>query len=305
MNKPAEIKSGLREKLAAGRFALTAEVAPPASTDPEQLLSRVRPLKGLVDAVNVTDAASAKAAMGALAGAAILVREGIEPILQITCRDRNRIAIQGDLLGAAALGIRNLLALAGDDPKAGDQPDAKPVFDLNSTGLLSTAALMRDKGELPSGRAIEGKADFFLGAADAPIDPPVDWEPKGLRAKMEAGAEFAQTQFCMDIGVVRRYAERLGEKGILPKLKILIGVTPFSSAKSAIWMREKLFGTIIPESMVKRMEQATDPKAEGKAICTEFLFELAEVPGIAGAHIMAPLNVSAIPDVIAAFRKGR
>jgi len=305
MNKPAEIKSGLREKLAAGRFAITAEVAPPASTDPEMLLSRVRPLKGLVDAVNVTDAASARAAMGALAGAAILVREGVEPILQITCRDRNRIAIQGDLLGAAALGIRNILALAGDDPKAGDQPDAKPVFDLNSTGLLTTAAVMRDKGELPSGRAIEGKADFYLGAADAPIDPQPGWEPKGLKAKMDAGAEFAQTQFCMDIGVVRRYAARLTEAGILPKLKMLIGVTPFASAKSAIWMREKLFGTIIPESMVKRMEQAADPKAEGKAICTEFLLELAEVPNIAGAHIMAPLNVSAIPDVIAAFRTGR
>jgi methylenetetrahydrofolate reductase (NADPH) len=304
MNNPAEIKSGLREKLAAGRFAITAEVAPPASADPEMLLSRVRPLKGLVDAVNVTDAASAKAAMGALAGSALLVREGIEPILQITCRDRNRIAIQGDLLGAAALGIRNVLALAGDDPKAGDQPDAKPVFDLNTTALIATATAMRDKGELPSGRAIEGKADFYLGAADAPVDPQPGWEPKGLKAKMDAGAEFAQTQFCMDIGVVRRYAERLTEAGIFPKLKMLIGVTPFSSAKSAIWMREKLFGTIIPEAMITRMERAADPKAEGKAICTEFLLELAEVPGISGAHIMAPLNVSAIPDVIAAFKKG-
>ncbi len=255
MNKPAEIKSGLREKLASGHFAITAEVAPPASADPEGLLARVRPLVGFVDAVNVTDAASARAAMGALAGAAILVREGIEPILQITCRDRNRIAIQGDLLGAAALGIRNILALAGDDPKAGDQPDAKPVFDLNTTALYRHGRRDARQGRAAVRPRDRGQGRFLLGAADAPIDPQPGWEPKGLKAKMDAGAEFAQTQFCMDIGVVRRYAARLTEAGILPKLKMLIGVTPFSSAKSAIWMREKLFGTIIPESMIKRMER--------------------------------------------------
>jgi methylenetetrahydrofolate reductase (NADPH) len=301
----AQPGSTLRQAIESGQFAITAEIVPPASADPEQLLARARPLKGLVSAVNVTDAAGARAAMGALPAAVILHNDGIDPILQMTCRDRNRIAIQGDLIGAAALGIRNILALAGDDPKTGDQPDAKPVGDLNSTALIATAAALRDKGELPSARKVEGDMSFYLGAADAPIDPPADWEPKGLRAKIEAGAQFAQTQFCMDIGVVRRYAARLAQEGITDKLKFLIGVTPFASAKSAIWMKEKLFGTIIPDAFIKRMESAADPKAEGQAICTEFLLELAEVKGIAGAHIMAPLNSSSIPAVIEAFRKGR
>ena len=300
-----QLVSRFRQTLAAGRFAITAEVAPPASSDPEQLLAKVRPLKGLVDAVNVTDAASARVAMGALAAAAIIAREGVEPILQMTCRDRNRIALQGDLLGAAALGIRNILVLRGDDPKAGDQPEAKPVFDLDSTALLSTAAGIRDRGELPSGRKVEGRADFFLGAADMPVDPPPDWSPKGLLAKAAAGAEFAQTQFCMDIGVVRRYAARLAEQGITERVKILIGVAPIASARSAAWMRENLFGTIIPDAIVARMEGAADPKAEGRAICLELLQELSAVPGIAGAHIMAPLNDAAIPLVAEAFRKGR
>jgi len=260
---------------------------------------------GLVDAVNVTDAASARAAMGALPAAAIIVRAGVEPILQMTCRDRNRIALQGDLLGAAALGIRNILVLRGDDPKAGDQPEAKPVFDLDSVTLISTAAAIRDRGELPSGRRVEGRAEFFLGAADTPVDPPPDWSPKGLIAKAAAGAEFAQTQFCMDIGVVRRYAARLVAEGITERVKILIGVAPLASARSATWMRTNLFGTIIPDAIVARMEGAADPKAEGRAICVELLHELSAVPGIAGAHIMAPLNDAAIPLVAEAFRKGR
>jgi len=295
-----DVTSHLQATIAAGHFAITAEIVPPTAVEEHLFLDKAKPLHGLADAVNVTDGAGAKAHMCSLAAAALLHGAGIEPVLQLTCRDRNRIALQGDLMGAAALGIRNLLILRGDDPTAGDQPDAKPVFDLDSRDLMQTAVGIRDRGELPSGRAVEGKAPFFLGAADAPVDPPHDWEPVGLKAKIEAGARFAQTQFCMDTGVVRRYVARLAEHGITEQLAILIGVAPLASAKSARWMREKLYGVVIPDAIVERMEKTSDPKAEGRAICVELLQELAEIDGVAGAHIMAPLNDEAIPAVIQA-----
>jgi methylenetetrahydrofolate reductase (NADPH) len=246
----------------------------------------------------VTDAASARVHMSSVASAAILAREGIEPVVQMTCRDRNRIALECDLLGAAALGVHNVLILSGDDPKAGDHPDAKPVFDFNSTALIEVAAMMRDQGKLPSDREIKPPPALFIGAADLPIDPPADWTPDGLAAKIDAGAGFVQTQFCFDMGVVRRYAEKLGEHGLTERVGILIGIGPLASARSARWMRDNLFGTIIPDAVVERMDAAEDPKAEGVAICAELLQELAEIPGIAGAHLMAPLNEKAVPATV-------
>ena len=287
----------LEEKLRAGHFVLTAEVTPPVSADRNDLLGKALPLKGLADAVNVTDGAGARPHLAALTAAAILVEAGIEPILQLTCRDRNRIALQSDLLGAAAFGVRNLLALRGDDPSAGDQPDAKPVFDLDARQLLATARRLRDAGELPTGRKIGGQPAFFLGAADNPVDPPPGWEPKGLAAKVDAGAQFVQTQFCMDAQVVRRYMARLDEAGLL------IGVAPLRSAQSARWMKEKLFGTIIPDAFVTRMEQASDPVAEGRRICLEVIGELAGIPQVGGCHIMAPNNDAVVPAVIEEARK--
>jgi methylenetetrahydrofolate reductase (NADPH) len=224
------------------------------------------------------------------------VQNGIEPIFQMTCRDRNRLALQGDILGAVSLGIRNMLMLAGDDPKVGDQPEAKPVYDLDSKTLLAMAHRMRTEQKLPSGTEVKGGIKLVLGAADVPIDPPPGWEPKSLRAKAEAGADFIQTQFCMDVGVVRRYAARLREAGI--RLPILVGVAPIPSARSARWMREKLFGTLIPDTIVARLEKAADPRREGRRICVEVMRELAETPGVAGAHVMAPMNFAEIPLAI-------
>ena len=292
----------LEERLRAGRFVMTAEVAPPVSCDAQDLLRKAAPLHGLADAVNVTDGAGARAHMSALAAATLLLGAGIEPILQITCRDKNRIALQSELMGAAALGIRNVLVLTGDDPKAGDQPETKPVFDIDSRTLIETARRLRDERKLPTGREVGGKASFLLGAADAPIDPPADWQPKGLAAKIASGAQFAQTQFCMDAGVVRRYFARLADAGLTEKLAILIGVNPLRSAKSAQWMKNNLFGTIIPDAFIARMEKTADPAAEGKRICVELIEELATIPGVAGVHIMAPGNDAAIPDVITAAR---
>jgi methylenetetrahydrofolate reductase (NADH) len=293
----------LQDKLRARHFVITAEVTPPVSVDCGELLSKALPLKGLVDAVNVTDAAGARPHLGAVTSAALLVEQGIEPILQLTCRDRNRIALQSDLLSAAASGVRNLLMLRGDDTSAGDQPDAMPVFDLDPRSLLDTARRLRDAGELPTGRKVAGRADFFLGSADNPIDPPPGWRPTSLQAKIDAGAQFVQTQFCMDADVVRHYMARLAEHGLTGKLFFLIGIVPPRSAKSARWIKEKLFGAVIPNELIDRMERAADPAAEGRRICIEMVRELAEIPHVAGVHIMAPGNDAAVPDVITAARE--
>jgi methylenetetrahydrofolate reductase (NADPH) len=292
--------SHLAQRLRSGRFALTAEIVPPVSCDPADLIEKARPLKGLADAVNVTDGAGANVHLGAVTAAALLVQAGIEPILQLACRDRNRIALQGELIAAAASGVRNLLLLTGDKPSAGDQPDAKPVFDLDSQTLMETARALRDRGELPSGKKVAGSAEFFIGAADLPVDPAPGWRPDALARKVQAGAQFVQTQFCMDAGVVRRYAARLAEAGL--DVFLLIGISPLRSARSAAWMRNHLYGTIIPDAIVARLEQAADPRTEGCRICVELTHELADIPGVAGAHIMAPGNDAAVPEVIAAAR---
>jgi methylenetetrahydrofolate reductase (NADH) len=237
--------------------------------------------------------------MSSLAAAAILRRAGFEPILQMTCRDRNRIALAGDLLGAAALGIENFLILRGDDPSQGDAPEAKPVFDLDSREVMSLARRMRDEGVLPSGRKIGSPLRLFIGAADTPHDPAADWRPGALIAKHEAGAEFVQTQFCFDAGIVRRYIARLSEFGLTEKLRILIGVGPLASTASARWMNEKLFGVTVPEAVIERLERARDPGAEGRRICIDLIHELRQIEGVAGAHIMAPRGgAPAIAEVV-------
>jgi methylenetetrahydrofolate reductase (NADPH) len=293
----------LKERLQSRQFVITAELAPPASFDAADLIAKAVPLRGLADAVNVTDGASARAHLSAPIAAALLAREGIEPILQLTCRDRNRIALQGDLMGAAATGVQNVLLLTGDDPKAGDQPDTKAVFDLDSATLTSMARDLRDKGELPSGRKVRGHADFFLGAADLPIDPPPLWKPDKLASKIAAGAQFAQTQFCMDAGVARRYLARLAEHEATRGFFLLIGIAPLRSARSARWMKEHLFGTIIPDAFIERLERSGDPVAEGKRIAVELIEELATIPGVAGVHVMAPANEAAVPNLIARARE--
>jgi methylenetetrahydrofolate reductase (NADPH) len=293
----------LESVLAAGGFAVTAEITPPLSAEPEELLKRANPLKGFADAVNVTDGASARISMSPLAAAAILVQHGIEPVVQFTCRDRNRLALQADLLGAAALGVKNYLMLGGDDPKVGDQPETKAVFDLDSRALIATAQQMQAEGKLPSGREIVGRPRFFLGAADMPVDPQPGWTPKSLAAKVEAGARFVQTQFCFDVGIVRRYAAKLIDAGLDKRAAVLIGVGPLSGARGARWMRENLFGTIIPDSVIARLEGAADQAAEGRKVCLDLMAELGDVPGIAGVHLMAPRDSSVLRGIIEDWRK--
>lgn len=278
----------LERVLRAGQFSLTAETTPGPTTDPTPLLARCAPLRGLADAVNVTDGATAKAHLSSLVVAAKLAAAGIEPVLQFTVRDRNRIALQGDLLGCAAMGIPNILALTGDDPKRGEEPDAKPVHDITSGGLIALAKKLRDEGKLNSGRDITAPPRYFIGAADAPLDPKPDWKPDGLLAKLAAGADFVQTQYCFDLGMLRRYLARLADFGIPERTHMLVGIGPLASAKQARWMHENLWGVSIPDWIHQRLEGAADQKAEGRRICAELIQELATIKGVSGAHLMAP-----------------
>jgi methylenetetrahydrofolate reductase (NADPH) len=280
--------SSLETKIGAGRFVITAEIVPPLSAATAKLLAEAELLQGKVDAINVTDAAAGKTSMSSFAAAAILAANGHEPILQVTCRDRNRIALAGDLIGAAAQGVENLLMLKGDDPKGGDQPDAKPVFDYESGQLLSLARDLRDKGALPSGRKVDPPPHFFIGGADVPRRPDANWKPGPLLAKIENGAGFVQTQFCFDLDVCEAYIDRLRAEGILDRLAVIIGVGPIRSAKSARWMNENLFGVHVPDATIQRLDGAKDQAAEGRAICAELIAGLREIRGVAGAHVMAP-----------------
>ena len=288
----------LEAVLKAGHFAVTAETTPPDTADAGAVLARVGGLKGVVDAVNVTDGAGARAHMSALAAAAIMARDGIEPTLQLTTRDRNRLALQADLLGAAALGIPNVLCLRGDDLSVGDQPEATPVHDLDSRALIATARQMRDEGTLPCGRRLESPPRLFLGAVDAPLDPPPEWRPEVLAAKVEAGVDFVQTQYCFDMGLLRRYLARLEQHGLIGRCHILVGIAPLASARSARWLNGNLPGVSIPDAVIGRLEGARDQAAEGVRICAELLQELREIEGVAGAHLMAPRQEEAIAQAV-------
>ena len=288
----------LQQKLANGDFVITAEIVPPLSGSADDLMVRVAPLAGLVDGVNMTDGAGARLAMSSLAASAILVREGFDPILQLTCRDRNRIGLAADLLGASALGIENLLILHGDDPSKGDMPEATGVFDLDSKGLLAMAGDM--SGVVA--RDVANAPQFFIGCADAPIDPPVDWKPVGLQGKIDGGAQFAQTQFCFDLDVAKRYFARLEQEGISDKLKFIVGVGPLLSLKQARFMDENLYGVSVPNHIMARMEEAKDQKAEGRKICAELVDGLKQISGVCGVHVMAPMQSGkSIAEAIKAF----
>ncbi len=294
--------SGLEKLIEAKQFVITAEIVPPLAAGAGPLLAEAAVLRDRVDAVNVTDAASGRTAMSSFAAAAILAGHGYEPILQVTCRDRNRIALAADLLGAAAQGVGNVLILHGDDPRGGDQPEAKPVFDLSSRELMAFVRRMREQGILPSGRAIEPPPGYFIGAADVPRAPGPDFSPDGLASKAEAGAGFVQTQFCFDLEVARRYIGRLREEGLTERLAFIVGVGPVRSAKSARWMNENLFGVHVPEHVIARLEGASAPAREGQRICAELIEGLREIRGVAGAHIMAPGGgtdaIAAVLDVL-------
>ena len=277
----------LAQTLGEGGFAFTAETTPPLTADPAVIVERTAPLAGLVHAVNVTDGAGARAHLSSFAAAHFMQSNNdLQAVMQFTTRDRNKLALERDLLGVAGFAVPNDLCLSGDPLSKGDEPEASAVNDLDSAGLVALAARMRDQGDLPSGRTIEPAPNYFIGAADMPLEPAEDWRPLGLIAKLEAGADFVQTQFCFDMEVLGRYMERLQEFDIPGRLPMLIGLAPLASARQALWMRDNLFGTIIPDGLINRLEDADDPSAEGRRICIELIAALQAMPGVAGVHLM-------------------
>ena len=288
----------LREKLAAREFVVTAEFSPPDSADPAEVARRARPFVGLVDALNVTDGSGAHCHLSSLASCLLLAREGFEPILQVSCRDRNRIAVQGDVLGAAALGIRNVLCLTGDGVQVGDHPEAKPVFDLDCMSLLSTLRTLRDESRFLSGRPLEQAPELFLGGAANPFVPPLPFRVERLAKKVAAGAQFVQTQYCFDTNRLREYLAAVRERGLHQRVSILVGVGPLASAKAARWIRERVPGVHIPDSVVERLERAAKPRREGQALCAELIREIREIPGVAGVHLMAYRQESALAGIL-------
>lgn len=296
---PGHASRGRLERiLRAGEFAVTAELNPPDSADPNEVFERGAIFDGWVDGINATDGSGANCHMSSVGICALLTRVGYSPIMQISCRDHNRIAIQGNVLGAAAMGVNNILCLTGDGVQAGDQPGAKPVFDLDCMSLLRTVRQMRDEGKFLSGRKISSPPQIFLGAAINPFAPPYDFRPMRLAKKIEAGAQFVQSQYCFDLPMLERYMTAVREMGLHEKCFILVGVGPLASARAAKWIRSNVPGIHIPDAIIDRLEGAEDQKLEGKKICIEMLQQIHEMQGVSGAHVMAYRQEELVADIV-------
>ncbi len=288
----------LERVLRAGKFAVTAELNPPDSADARDVYDRALVLAEVCDAINATDASGANTHMSSVGICALLTQAGYAPVMQISCRDRNRIAIQGDVLGAAAMGVCNILCLTGDGVQVGDQPGAKPVFDFDSVTLLETIRIMRDEGRFLSGRKLAVPPRVFLGAAENPFVPPYDFRPLRLAKKVAAGAQFIQTQYCFDIPLLERFMARVRDLGVHERCFILVGVGPLASPRVARWMRSNIPGVHIPDAVIARLEGAEKPKAEGKRLCIELIQQIREIAGVGGVHVMAYRQEELVSDII-------
>ena len=286
------MKSGsrLEKVLEAGHFAVTAELGPPAGSDAEIVHAKAELLRDAVDAVNVTDNQTAVVRMSSVAVSALLVQMGIEPVMQMVCRDRNRIAIQSDIFGAAALGIRNLTCLTGDHQGFGNQTGAKKVYDVDSVQLVAMVKRMRDERRiLGSEEEIAGTVPLFIGAAANPFAKPYEFRALRLAKKVQAGADFVQTQCVFDVALFAEWMKAVRDLGVHRTCRILAGVTPLKSAGMTRYMAQNVPGIIIPETIVKRMNDAPKGKGAetGLAICAEIIEQLRGIEGVAGIHIMA------------------
>jgi len=296
-----EHQSLLHKKLLDKVFVFTAETTPPDASDKETLLKNVMPLKGIADAVNVTDSPGAKVHMSSLTASIILAQNDIDPILQLTVRDRNRLALQGDLVGASALGVNNILCLGGDNPKNGDQPETKIVNDVDSITLVATAHMMRKEKKFPSGRTIDPAPKIFIGGAEVPTSGKPN--PDKILNKINKGVDFFQTQYVFDSKVLSEYMKVLDDKGILEKTNFIIGLGPFASAKSAKWMNENLFGVDVPDQIIKRLEGAENQKEESKKICLELIESFRDIKGVKGVHLMGHKKEEVISEIIKESKK--
>ena len=292
--------SHLQKLLANNYFVITAEVSSPDASTHSTLIERLAHLKNSCDAVNATDAAGAHCHMSSVAASRIMLDNGVEPILQISCRDRNRIAIQGDVVGAHALGIRNVLCLTGDGVETGDHPEAKAVFDLDSITLLQTISHLKNTGTFLSGRKLENQPDLFLGAASNPFAPPYDFRPFRLKKKIDVGCQFIQTQYCFDIPRLKSFMETARNLGLDKQCHILIGVGPLRSAATAEWMTKNIPGVVIPDKTIEILRRTPKESQlqEGKKICIDIINQVRSINGVAGVHIMAYLLDHFIPEIV-------
>lgn len=285
-----KIGSNLEKILTSGQFAATGELGPPASADAGVIQHKAGLLKGYVDAVNITDCQTAVVRMSSMAVAVMLLQLGLEPTMQMTCRDRNRIAIQSDLLGAAALGIKNLLCLTGDHQIFGNHPQSRNVFDINSMQLLRMVKDLRDEKKFQCGDEIKGpEPRFFIGAAANPFADPFEYRPYRLAKKVRCGADFIQTQIVFNVPKFREYMKRVVDLGVHEQCYILAGVAPIKSYGAARYMATKVPGMDVPDEIVQRMKTTPKEKQaeEGIKICVEVIQQVREIPGVAGVHIMA------------------
>jgi methylenetetrahydrofolate reductase (NADPH) len=293
--------STLEKILSAGHFAVTAELGPPRGTDTAVVEKKADQLRGSVDAVNVTDNQSAIVHMSSIACAALLVRRGVEPVMQMACRDRNRIAIQSDILGASALGVKNILCISGDHHSLGDQPGAKKVYDIDSTQLVAMTKRLRDERRiLGSEEEVCGSVPLFIGTAANPFAIPHELRAHLLAKKVAAGADFSQTQCVFDVAMFADWMERVRSMGVHRKCRILAGVIPLKSFRMARYMAENVPGVVIPDSIFKRLEATPREKAaaEGIRICCEIIRQLKEIEGVAGIHIMAIEWEHRVPEIV-------
>jgi methylenetetrahydrofolate reductase (NADPH) len=291
-----------RRRLAAGEFAITAEIGPPRGADTAPVVRKASGLRGWVDAVNITDNQSAAVRLSSLAGSLAALAAGVEPIMQLTCRDRNRIALQSELLSASALGVPNVVIMTGDHPRHGDHSDATAVFDLNSTQLLRVATDMRDLGRLMSGGELKPAPSWFLGAVENPpgrAAEAVDGATYRLASKIEAGAQFVQTQFVFDVPAFADWMTRIRDLGLDERCHILAGVGPIRSQR-ALSHLATIPGVVIPEDVTDRLASVRPDqfRAEGEKLCAEIIAGLADVPGVAGVHVMAIGAESTIPAIL-------
>jgi 5,10-methylenetetrahydrofolate reductase len=312
--------STLEKILRAGHFAVTGELGPPQSADGEVIHKKAVQLKGYCDAVNITDNQTAIVRMSSIGAGTLVVQEGLEPVIQMTCRDRNRLAIQADLMGAYALGMRNLLCLTGDHQNFGNHPTAKNVFDIDSLQLVKLVSDMRDDCIFQCGDQMKGQEPrFFIGAAAAPFADPIDFRPYRLAKKVSAGADFIQTQLVYDIPAFQRYMMKVRELGLHEKTYILAGVGPLKSPGMARYMKNNVPGILVPDELIDRMKGAGAPwanktkdeltrddkreramawKAEGINVCIELIQQMQEIEGVAGVHIMAIEWESAVKPIV-------
>jgi len=291
-------RSNLERVIAEGHFAVTAEVGPPKSCNAEFVRKKANILKGHADAFNVTDNQTAIVRMSSIAAGVILESEGLEAVIQMTCRDRNRIALQSDVLGAAALGIRNILCLTGDHQSFGNHPEAKNVFDLDSVQLIYTVRNMRDRGQFLCGEEMKVRPDVFIGCVENPFADPFRFRVIRLKKKVEAGAEFVQTQCVLDMERFRQFMAMVVDEGIHEQVAILAGIMPIKSARMARYMQKNVAGMMVSEEICRRLEQAQDVEEEAIRIAVEQIRQVQEIPGVRGVHLMAVAWEEVIPEIV-------